>query len=114
MNDVATYFGKNIYLNNEIKWKVQVMPLLNIHNVRFFWISLFQKKCNLGTPQTNYPSFHLDIEVEGTIFAFGFSKKYDISLLSIECRVLDRCRAFDRLACVDAHLCIPAGDGKNR
>jgi hypothetical protein len=43
------------------------------------------------------------IEVEGTIFAISFSKKYDISLLSIECRVLDRCRAFDRLACVDAH-----------
>jgi hypothetical protein len=44
------------------------------------------------------------IAVEGTIFAFGFSKKYDISLLSIECRVFDRCRTFDRLACVDAHL----------
>jgi hypothetical protein len=45
------------------------------------------------------------IKVEGTIFAFGFSKKYDISLLSIECRVLDRFQAFDQLACVDAHLC---------
>jgi hypothetical protein len=53
----------------------------------------------------NYYSLHLDIEVEGTIFAFGFLKKYDISLLSIECRVLDRSRAFDQLACVDAHLC---------
>jgi hypothetical protein len=38
------------------------------------------------------------------IFAFGLSKKYDLSLLSIEGRVLDRCRAFDPLACVDAHL----------
>jgi hypothetical protein len=45
------------------------------------------------------------IAVEGTIFAFGFLKKYDLSLLSIEGRVLDRCRAFDRLASVDAHLC---------
>jgi hypothetical protein len=45
------------------------------------------------------------IEVEGTIFAFEFSKKYDLSLLSIEGRVLDRCRAFDRLASVDAQLC---------
>ncbi len=36
--------------------------------------------------------------------AFGFSKKYDLSLLSIEGRVLDRCRAFDRLVSVDAHL----------
>ena len=39
------------------------------------------------------------------IFAFGFQKKYDLSLLLIEGRVLDRCRAFDRLASVDAHLC---------
>jgi hypothetical protein len=38
------------------------------------------------------------------IFAFGFSKKYNISLLSIECRVLDWWREFERLACVDAHL----------
>jgi hypothetical protein len=45
------------------------------------------------------------IEVEGTIFAFEFSKKYDISLLSIKCRVLDRCQAFHQLASVDAHLC---------
>ncbi len=55
--------------------------------------------------EPNYCSLHLEIEVEGTIFAFGFSKKYDISLLSIECRVLNRRQAFDRLACVDAHLC---------
>jgi hypothetical protein len=44
------------------------------------------------------------------MYAFSFLKKYDISLLSIKCRVLDRwrvlhrCRALDRLACVDAHL----------
>jgi hypothetical protein len=44
------------------------------------------------------------IAVGGTIFAFGFSKKYDLSLLSIEGLVLDLCRAFDRLASVDAHL----------
>jgi hypothetical protein len=42
------------------------------------------------------------IAVEGKIFAFVFSKKSDISFLSIECRVLDRCRAFDRLVSVDA------------
>jgi hypothetical protein len=49
------------------------------------------------------------ITVEGTIFAFGFSKKYDLSLLLIEGLVLDRCQAFDRLASVDAHLsvCLP-------
>jgi hypothetical protein len=40
----------------------------------------------------------------GTIFAFGFSKKYDLSLILIEGRVLDRCRAFDQLVSVDAHL----------
>jgi hypothetical protein len=44
------------------------------------------------------------IVVEGTIFAFGFLKKYNLSLLSIEGRVLDRCRAFDRLVSVDTHL----------
>jgi hypothetical protein len=47
------------------------------------------------------------IAVEGMIFAFGFQKKYDLSLLLIEGRVLDRCRAFDRLASVDAHLYWP-------
>ncbi len=46
------------------------------------------------------------IEVEGTIFAIKFSKKYDLSLLSIEGWVLDRFRAFDRLTSVDAHLCL--------
>ncbi len=54
------------------------------------------------------------IAVEGPILAFGFSKKYDISLLSIECRILDRCRAFDRLACVDAHLWVTGCIGTNR
>ncbi len=44
------------------------------------------------------------IVVEGMIFASGFSKKYDLSLLSIKGRVLDWCRAFDRLASIDAHL----------
>jgi hypothetical protein len=51
------------------------------------------------------------IAVDGTIFAYSFSKKYNISLLSIECRVLDQCRAFERLACVDAHLWL-LGPGK--
>ncbi len=44
------------------------------------------------------------IAVEGKIFAFGFLKKYDLSLLSIEGRVLDQCRSFDRLVSVYAHL----------
>ncbi len=43
-------------------------------------------------------------DVEGTIFAFDFLKKYDLSLLSIEGRVLDQCREFDRLVSVNAHL----------
>jgi hypothetical protein len=47
------------------------------------------------------------ISVEGTIFAFGFSKKYDLLLLSIEGRVLDRCRAIDRLVSVNAPLWYP-------
>jgi hypothetical protein len=37
------------------------------------------------------------IVVEGTIFAFGFLKKYNLSLLAIEGRELDQCQAFDRL-----------------
>jgi hypothetical protein len=42
---------------------------------------------------------------KGFVFALGFSKKYDLSLLLVVGRVLDRCRAFDRrLASVDAHL----------
>ncbi len=45
------------------------------------------------------------IAVEGTIFAFGFSKKYDLLLLLIDGRVLNRCQSFDRLASVNAHLC---------
>ncbi len=45
------------------------------------------------------------IAVEGKIFAFSFSKKSDLSLLSIECRVLDWCHAFERLVSVDAHFC---------
>jgi hypothetical protein len=44
------------------------------------------------------------IAVEGMIFAFGFSKKYDLSLLLIVGWVLDRFRAFERLASVNAHL----------
>ena len=38
------------------------------------------------------------------IFDFWFSNEYDLSLLSIKCRVLDWCRAFARLVSVDAHL----------
>jgi hypothetical protein len=45
------------------------------------------------------------ITVEGTIFAFGFSKKYGLSPLLIRGRDLDRCGAFNRLASVNAHLC---------
>ncbi len=42
------------------------------------------------------------IKVEGMIFGFGFSKKFDLSLLSTLGRVLDGCRAFDLFAGVDA------------
>jgi hypothetical protein len=35
------------------------------------------------------------IEVEGTIFDFDFSKKYDLSLLLVEGWEFDQCRAFD-------------------
>jgi hypothetical protein len=55
-------------------------------------------------PRYRYHQRSTKIAVEGKIFAFGFSKKYDLSLISIECRVSDRCRAFDRLVSVDAHL----------
>ncbi len=65
----------------------------------------FSLKVKNSIPRNRVRQQSKTITVEATIFAFGFSKKYDISLLSIECRVLDRCRAFDRLACVDAHLC---------
>jgi hypothetical protein len=44
------------------------------------------------------------IMVEGTIFAFGFSKKYNLSLLPTSGPVFNRCGAFDRFASVDAHL----------
>jgi hypothetical protein len=44
------------------------------------------------------------IEVEGTIFDFGVSKKFDLSLLWIEGWIVDQCRAFDLYASVDAHL----------
>jgi hypothetical protein len=43
------------------------------------------------------------------MFAFGFSKKHNLSLLLIEGWVLDQCRANERLACVDAHLCLGPG-----
>jgi hypothetical protein len=42
--------------------------------------------------------------IEGTIFAFGFLKKYDLSFYWIVGQVLDQCRAFNRLSSVDAHL----------
>jgi hypothetical protein len=42
------------------------------------------------------------INVESTIFDFGFSKKFDLSLLSTLGQVLDRCRAFDLFVSVDA------------
>jgi len=44
------------------------------------------------------------IAIEGTIFAFGSSKKYDLSLLPTSGRVFDHCRVFDLFASVDAHL----------
>jgi hypothetical protein len=52
--------------------------------------------------------------VEDTISAFDFSKKYDLSILSIEGRVLDQCRAFDQLVSVDAYLWAPDMVAKGR
>jgi hypothetical protein len=42
------------------------------------------------------------IKVEGTIFDFSFSKKFDISLLPTLGQVLDRFQAFNLFASVDA------------
>ncbi len=66
----------------------------------------FSLKVKNSIPRNRDRQRSTKIAVEGTIFAFDFSKKYDLSLLSIGCRVLDRCRAFDRLVSVDAHLWI--------
>ncbi len=49
-------------------------------------------------------SRHRDRRSRGYLLGLRFSKKSDLSLFSIEGRVLDRCRAFVRLASVDAHL----------
>jgi hypothetical protein len=67
-------------------------------------LDFFSLKVKNLIPRNRVRQRSKTIAVEGTIFAFGFSKKYDLSLLSIESRVLDRCRAFERLACVDAYL----------
>jgi hypothetical protein len=64
----------------------------------------FSLKVKNSIPRNRDRQRSTKIAVEGTIFAFGFLKKYDLSLFSIEGRVLDRCRAFDRLVSVDAHL----------
>jgi hypothetical protein len=52
------------------------------------------------------PSIFGKVEVQGTIFDFAYSKKFDLSLLTTLGRVLDRCRTFDLFASVDAHLCL--------
>jgi hypothetical protein len=74
-------------------------------------LDFFSLKVKNSIPRNRVRQRWKTIAVEGMTFAFGFSKKYNISLLSIECRVLDRCRAFDQLACVDAHLWL-LGPGK--
>jgi hypothetical protein len=66
---------------------------------------LFYIESVKGDPYNQDRQRSTKIAVEETIFAFGFSKKYDLSLLSIKGRVLGRCRAFDQLVSVDAHLC---------
>ncbi len=43
------------------------------------------------------------IAVEGTSFAYGFTKNYDHLLLPTSGRVFDFCRAFDRFSNVHAH-----------
>jgi hypothetical protein len=62
----------------------------NIVNLSLFTIMYFVHVCNIR---------HYD--VTGVLLLFS---KYDLSLLSIECRELDRYWAFDRLAFVDVHL----------
>ncbi len=54
------------------------------------------------------PSTFGKFKGQGTIFDFGFSKKFNLSLLSTLGLVLDRCRAFEIFAGVDvdAHLCL--------
>jgi hypothetical protein len=64
----------------------------------------FSLKVKNSIPRNRYCQRSTKIAVEGKIFAFGFWKKSDLSLLSIECQVLDRVCAFDRLVSVDAHL----------
>jgi hypothetical protein len=64
----------------------------------------FSLKVQNSIPRNRDRQQSTKLVVEGKIFAFGFSKKYDLSLLSVEGRVLDRCWAFDRLVSVNAHL----------
>jgi hypothetical protein len=78
---------------------------LDISKNRGIRLDFFSLKVKNSIPRNWVCQRSKTIAVEGTIFAFGFSKKYDISLLSIECLVLDAWRVFDRIACVDAHLC---------
>jgi hypothetical protein len=64
----------------------------------------FSLKVKNSIPRNRDRQRSTKIAVEGTTFAFGFSKKYYLSLLLIKGWLLDRWRAFDRLVSVDAHL----------
>ncbi len=48
-------------------------------------------------PQTSDQQRSTTIAVEGTIFAFGFSKKYDLSLLSNEGHTVKKLRSLNLL-----------------
>jgi hypothetical protein len=70
--------------------------------------TLFLKKVG-SRGQCLLPSIFGKVEVQGTIFDFSFSKKFDFSLFSTLGRALDRWRAIDLFASVDAHLCCGGG-----
>ncbi len=53
--------------------------------------------------RTGRSSTFAKIEVEGTIFDFGFLKKFDLSLFLTLGPVLDRNRAFNLFASVNAY-----------
>jgi hypothetical protein len=85
----------------EFTWRQFLLKLKIMYKIRKIEVQVsifFSLKVKNLIPRNQVRQRSKTIAVEGMIFVFGFSKKYGISLLSIECRVLDWCRAFDRLA----------------
>ncbi len=69
------------------------------------WALPFSLKVWKSIPRDRDRQRSTMIEVEGTIVAFSLKKKIDLSLLSIECRILDRCRAS-----TDLQVSMPTSD----